>query len=106
MTIKLLIAQRSIELVIQKEWEEYYRKAEKMINESFFNFAKKWTYTDHQDILSKILINFVVQGIETEERTPPHRSTPYRGDRSGQDRQEIGTWRVCMRQHGLFQQSL
>jgi len=68
MTIKLLIAQRSIELVIQKEWEEYYRKAEKMINESFFNFAKKWTYTDHQDILSKILINFVVQGIETEER--------------------------------------
>ena len=68
MTIKLLIAQRSIELVIQKEWEEYYRKAEKMINESFFNFAKKWTYTDHQDILSQILINFVVQGIETEER--------------------------------------
>ena len=38
------------------------------INESFFNFAKKWTYTDHQDILTKILINFVVQGIETEER--------------------------------------
>lgn len=68
MTIKLVIAQRAIELVIQKEWEEYYRKAEKMINESFFNFAKKWTYTDHQDILTKILINFVVQGIETEER--------------------------------------
>ena len=68
MTIKLLIAQRVIELVIQKEWEEYYRKAEKMINESFFDFAKKWTYTDHQDILTKILINFVVQGIETEER--------------------------------------
>ncbi|MDX9892729.1 MAG: cell division protein ZapA [Bacteroidales bacterium] len=68
MTIKLIIAQRVIELVIQKEWEEYYRKAEKVINESFFNFAKKWTYTDHQDILSKILINFVVQGIETEER--------------------------------------
>lgn len=68
MTIKLMIAQRVIELVILKEWEEYYRKAEKMINESFFNFAKKWTYTDHQDILSKILINFVVQGIETEER--------------------------------------
>jgi hypothetical protein len=68
MTIKLVIAQRAIELVIQKEWEQYYRKAEKMINESFFNFAKKWTYTDHQDILTKILINFVVQGIETEER--------------------------------------
>lgn len=68
MTIKLVIAQRAIELVIQKEWEEYYRKAEKMINESFFDFAKKWTYTDHQDILTKILINFVVQGIESEER--------------------------------------
>ena len=34
-----------------------------------------------------------LQGIKAEERTPPHRSTPYRGNRSGQDRQEIGTRR-------------
>lgn len=31
-----------------------------------------------------------LQGIKAEERTPSHRSTPYRGDRSGQDRQKSG----------------
>jgi len=66
--IKLTIAQRVVELVIKKEWERYYKEAEMIINESFFNFAKKWTYTDHQDILTKILVDFVVQGIESEER--------------------------------------
>ncbi len=66
--IKLTIAQRVVELTIEKEWEVYYRKAEKIINDSFFDFAKKWSFTDHQDILTKILINFVVEGVETEER--------------------------------------
>ena len=66
--ITLTIAQRVVELTIEREWEIYYRKAEKIINDSFFDFAKKWSFTDHQDILTKILINFVVEGIETEER--------------------------------------
>ena len=66
--IKLIVAQRVVELTIEREWEIYYRKAEKIINDSFFDFAKKWSFTDHQDILTKILINFVVEGIETEER--------------------------------------
>ena len=66
--ITLTIAQRVVELTIEREWEIYYRKAEKIINDSFFDFAKKWSFTDHQDILTKILINFVVEGIATEER--------------------------------------
>lgn len=66
--IKLTVAQRVVELTIEREWEIYYRKAEKIINDSFFDFAKKWSFTDHQDILTKILINFVVEGIATEER--------------------------------------
>ncbi|HNY62466.1 MAG TPA: hypothetical protein PLH70_01835 [Bacteroidales bacterium] len=66
--IKLIVAQRVVELTIEREWEIYYRKAEKIINDSFFDFAKKWSFTDHQDILTKILINFVVEGIATEER--------------------------------------
>jgi hypothetical protein len=67
-TIKITIAQRIIELKILKEWERYYREAEKIINDSFFNFAKQWAYKDHQDILSKLLINVVVKNIESNER--------------------------------------
>ncbi|MCL1851018.1 MAG: cell division protein ZapA [Bacteroidetes bacterium] len=67
-TIKITIAQRIIELKIQKEWERYYREAEKIINDSFFNFAKQWTFKDYQDILSKLLISEVVKNIECNER--------------------------------------
>jgi len=67
-TIKITIAQRIIELRILKEWERYYREAEKIINDSFFSFAKQWAFKDHQDILSKLLIDEVVKNIECNER--------------------------------------
>jgi hypothetical protein len=67
-TIKITIAQRIIEMKIQKEWERYYREAEKIINDNFFNFAKQWAFKDHQDILSKLLICEVVKNIECNER--------------------------------------
>ena len=66
--IKLAVADRFVEVVINKEWEYYYREAEKIINESFLRFAEQWAYTDHQDLLSKILVDFVVKWIENEER--------------------------------------
>ncbi len=55
-------------ITIQKEWEHYFREAEKVINDSFLEFAKKWTYTDQQDLLSKILVDFVVKWLADEER--------------------------------------
>jgi len=67
-TIKITIAQRIVELRIREVWERYYREAEKIINDSFFNFAKQWTFKDHQDILSKLLIDEVVKNIECNER--------------------------------------
>ena len=66
--IKLAVADRFVEVVINKEWEYYYREAEKIINESFLRFAKNWAYTDHQDLLSKILVDFAVKWVENEER--------------------------------------
>jgi hypothetical protein len=67
-TIKITIAQRIIELKIQAAWERYYREAEKIINDSFFNFAKQWAFKDYQDVLSKLLIDEVVKNIECNER--------------------------------------
>ena len=66
--ITIQVAQRPMTVTIQKEWEHYFREAEKIINDSFLEFAKKWTYTDQQDILSKILVDFVVKWLADEER--------------------------------------
>ena len=66
--ITIHVAQRPMTITIQKEWEHYFREAEKIINDSFLEFAKKWTYTDQQDLLSKILVDFVVKWLADEER--------------------------------------
>lgn len=66
--ITIQVAQRPMTITIQKEWEHYFREAEKIINDSFLDFAKKWTYTDQQDLLSKILVDFVVKWLADEER--------------------------------------
>lgn len=66
--IQIEIAQRKIEIVIKKEWERFYREAEKRINDSAQEFARRFNYTDHQDLISKILVDYTVQLIDTEER--------------------------------------
>ena len=66
--IKLTMGQRTVELIINEKLEQYYRKAEVIINEKILEFAKKWNYTDHQDLLSKVLLDFAVKWVENEER--------------------------------------
>lgn len=66
--IKLEVAQRHYDVEIARDTEIYYRKAEKIINDKMLQFSRQWTYNDHQDILAKVLIDFVVKWIENEER--------------------------------------
>lgn len=66
--ITIQVAQRPITMVIQKEWEHYFKEAEQVIDRRFLDFAKKWTYKDQQDLLSMILIDFVVNGLAAEEK--------------------------------------
>jgi hypothetical protein len=67
-TITIRVAQQPIEIAIKPEWEYIYREAEEIINKSFQEFAKKWQYRDPHDILTKILIHYVVLWRENEER--------------------------------------
>jgi len=66
--IKLTVGQRTIELTINESFEQYYRKAEAVINKKFLEFANKWNYNDEQDLLAKVLLDFAVRWVENEER--------------------------------------
>ena len=58
--VTVTIGQRPLTVIIKKEWEHYFREAEKVINDSFFDFAKKWQYKDQQDLTNMVLLDFVV----------------------------------------------
>ena len=66
--VTVTIGQRPMTVIIQKDWEHYFREAEKVINESFFDFAKKWQYKDQQDLANMVLLDFVVKGLADKER--------------------------------------
>ncbi len=66
--IQIEVAQRKINVIIKKEWEYYYREAEKRINDSFLAFARKNNYTDHPDLLSTKRIEYTVKLNGTGER--------------------------------------
>lgn len=66
--ITLTIAQKPLTVIIKKEWEHYFREAEKAINDSFYEFAKKWQYKDQQDLTNMVLLDFVVKWVADKER--------------------------------------
>ena len=66
--VTVTIGQRPLTVIIKKEWEHYFREAEKVINDSFFDFAKKWQYKDQQDLTNMVLLDFVVKALGDKER--------------------------------------
>ena len=66
--VTVTIGQRPLTVIIKKEWEHYFLEAEKVINDSFFEFAKKWQYKDQQDLTNMVLLDFVVKALGDKER--------------------------------------
>ena len=66
--VTVTIGQNPLTVIIKKEWEHYFREAEKVINDSFFDFAKKWQYKNQQDLTNMVLLDFVVKGLADKER--------------------------------------
>ena len=66
--VTVTIGQNPLTVIIKKEWEHYVREAEKVINDSFFDFAKKWQYKNQQGLTNMVLLDFVVKGLADKER--------------------------------------
>ena len=66
--VTVTIGQKPLTVIIKREWEHDFREAEKVINDSFFDFAKKWQYKDQQDLTNMVLLDFVVKGLADKER--------------------------------------
>lgn len=61
--ITITILQSHIDMWIKPEHENFYREAEKRINERATELIQKWGYSDSQDLLSKLLIETTVNYI-------------------------------------------
>ncbi|MGQ8335291.1 cell division protein ZapA [Sunxiuqinia sp. A32] len=68
LSITIKIDGRVYPLKIDREQEEIYRKAAKMLNEIILQYRKKYANHDSQDFLAMTAFQFVVKNLEMEEK--------------------------------------
>lgn len=68
LSINIKIDGRSYPLKVEKENEEKYRKAAKIINDIVLQYRKRYAQGDSQDFLAMAAFQFVVKNLELEDK--------------------------------------
>lgn len=68
LSINIKIDGRSYPLKVDRENEEKYRKAAKIINDIVLQYRQKYLTSDSQDVLAMTAIQFVLKTIDLEEK--------------------------------------
>lgn len=73
LSIRIKIDGRDYPLKVQREEEEKFRKAAKIINDTLIQYRQKYSSNSSQDFLAMTAFQFVLRTLELEEvvdRTP------------------------------------
>jgi cell division protein ZapA len=68
LSINIKIDGRNYPLKVDREDEEKYRKAAKIINDIVLQYRQKYVTRDTQDVLAMTAIQFVLKSLEMEEQ--------------------------------------
>ena len=68
LSIKIKIDGREYPLKVEREEEEKYRKAAKIINDIILQYRQKYSSSNTQDFLAMTAFQFVLKTIELEEK--------------------------------------
>lgn len=68
LSINIKIDGRNYPLKVDRENEEKYRKAAKIINDIVLQYRQKYLTSDSQDILAMTAFQFVLKTIDLEEK--------------------------------------
>jgi cell division protein ZapA len=68
LSINIRIDGRNYPLKVERENEEKYRKAAKIINDIVLQYRQKYLTSDPQDVLAMTAFQFVLKTIDLEEK--------------------------------------
>jgi cell division protein ZapA len=66
LTISLSIADRSYKLVIEKDHEELFRRAAKLIDKRIKDYSVSYAYKDKQDLLAMVALEYATAFLREE----------------------------------------
>jgi len=67
LSISLPIADRSYRLAIDKEHEELFRKAAKMIDKRIKDYSANYAYKDKQDLLAMVALEYATGYLQNDQ---------------------------------------
>jgi cell division protein ZapA len=67
LSISLPIADRSYRLVIEKNHEELFRKAAKLIDKRIKDYSTSYAYKDKQDLLAMVALEYATSYLQHEQ---------------------------------------
>jgi cell division protein ZapA len=67
-SITVRIADRQYKLTIEKEEEEIFRKATKLLAEKLMEYAQNYAFKDKQDLLALVALQYTTSSLKFEEQ--------------------------------------
>ena len=67
LSISLPIADRSYRLAIDKEHEELFRKAAKLIDKRIKDYSSSYAYKDKQDLLAMVALEYATGYLQNDQ---------------------------------------
>ena len=68
-SISITVADRPYKLVVEKEQEELFRNAAKLIDKRIKEYSSNYAFKDKQDLLAMIALEYTVSFLQNEQKT-------------------------------------
>jgi cell division protein ZapA (FtsZ GTPase activity inhibitor) len=68
-SISIMVADRPYKLVIDKEYEELFRKAAKLIDNRIKTYSNSYAYKDKQDLLAMVALDNTITLLQHERNS-------------------------------------
>lgn len=67
LSISLTVAERTYRLMIEKDHEELFRKAAKLIDKRIKDYSGSYAYKDKQDLLAMVALEYATSFLQDEQ---------------------------------------
>ncbi len=68
LSISISVADRPYKLVVEKDYEELFRKAAKLIDKKIKEYSSNYAFKDKQDLLAMVALEYTTSYLQTERK--------------------------------------
>jgi cell division protein ZapA (FtsZ GTPase activity inhibitor) len=68
LSISITVADRPYKLMVEKEYEELFRRAARLIDKKIKEYSSNYAFKDKQDLLAMVALDYTTSYLQTERK--------------------------------------